>query len=249
MKQLKLDWAASLIAKQSGFAKAKIILEIGGGSFRRVVSLAKAYPEKLFYSIDMEYSRQAVETVMVNAGLRNVNIVKVNANTPIFTDELFDFIFSSAVMEHIAEIDDFLREMYRITRRGGEHYFIQSPFWTSYKGHHYRHAYPAIVKILGGYKHILYDENEMRAYLALLPQLPFEVDECIWRIYHRRDLSRLSRNETYQKIVSSSFQIIEWRDIEDECFDADSASMVVSKGTYSLQDMKIKGACVSLRKR
>lgn len=246
-----LDWAAIRISSNPRFKSASMILEIGGGDFSRVASLAKSFPDKNFFSIDMDYSSGAIETTKKYADLPNLNLIKLNAHTAIFAPNIFDFCFSSAVMEHIADIKSFLKELCRIMKKGACYYFIESPFWTSYKGHHYRHDNKDIVKILGGYKHLLYTPQQMEEYLLSLDDevsLPFLVSECIQRIYYREDLSRLSKTETYNAIKSSDFEIVEWIDMEDECFDVSSAQDVVLKTGYSLADLSVKGAYVTLMK-
>lgn len=243
-----LDWAAQTIAGQDGFQRAAVVLEIGGGDFKRVATLAEAFPTKVFFSIDMAYAPSAVRTVREFAATPNLNVIKVRSDQRVFADGMFDFVFSSAVMEHIPAIDSFLSEMWRITRRGGEHYFIEAPFWSSYKGHHYKHHDPTIAQILGNYKHLLFSRQEMASYLHSFDSVPFKIEECLWSVYDRPDLSRLSRNETLASVERSQFKIREWIDIPDELFNTEHAEMVVLQKRYSLEDLKIKGAYVALSK-
>jgi ubiquinone/menaquinone biosynthesis C-methylase UbiE len=243
-----LDWAAQLICAQEGFKQAKVLLEIGGGDFRRVAALAEAFPTKQFFSIDMAYSPKAIETVQQFAASANLNVIKSHSKQRVFADDMFDFVFSSAVMEHIPELDLFLDEMWRVTKNSGRHYFIESPFWSSYKGHHFRHHDSSVVRILGGYKHLLFNKDEMLSYLSSLPHVPFDIQECVRCIYNRTDLSRLTRNETFECIRNSQFTVAEWIDMTDECFDSNAALAVTAKGRYKVDDMRVKGAYVTLVK-
>jgi ubiquinone/menaquinone biosynthesis C-methylase UbiE len=245
---MSFDWACNLIVKRQRFQESERILEIGGGDFSRTFSLALHFPEKNFFSVDFDYSTKAIANVQKFAHVKNANIIKLDAVKSIFADSFFDFAFSSAVGEHIADLKEFLFELSRVLRVDGEYYFVQSPFWTSFKGHHFRHSDARVVEILGGYKHLLLNEEEMRHYLLSCGSLPVDIEKAIEFIYRRRDLSRLSMSETKRIIQQqSNFLIEDWVDIEDECFDETSAKKVVALNSerYTISDLKVKGSIVS----
>jgi len=183
MDDNKLDWGAKLVARQVEFKNSKYILEIGAGDFSRTVSLATLFPNKIFFGIDFEYSLSAQKTVSNNSNLDNINFIKFNAIKKLFADNLFDFSFSIAVGEHIAELGGFLQEISRILRPGGAYYFVQSPFWTSYKGHHYRHGEPEVVQSLGGYLHLIYTPAELKNHLQSIGWLEEASSSAVARIF------------------------------------------------------------------
>lgn len=246
--KVELDWGAIMVARQPSFLKATYVLEIGGGDFSRLFSLARKYPEKQFFGIDFDYSAAAQNSVKKNSDIKNAHVIKLNATRSIFADDLFDFSFSIAVGEHIAELQIFLSEMSRVIRDKGVYYFVQAPFWTSYKGHHYHHGDAAIVEVLGGYKHLRYNPDQMKDYLINIGWSSDRCDDCVHRIYERDDLSRLSPTETKSIIESSKFSIEFWRDIDDENFNPIIANETVAqlRHVYSLYDLKTKGAEVLL---
>jgi len=244
-----LDWVAKNIVKRPAFIVAKNVLEFGGGDFSRIFALALAFPDKVFYSMDFEYSKNAINNVIKYADLRNVNIIKTDARNNIFRDNFFDFAFSVAVGEHIAELDLFLKETYRVLKPGGEYYFGQAPFWTSVKGHHFLHWRPEVLDVLGGYEHLILSAEEMRGYLKSCQNLPFDIENCVSRIYFREDLSRLSERETKLIIERSKFIVDTWSTQYDELYDEQKAQAVVKKcSKYILDDLKIKGVVAVLRK-
>ncbi|MCK4789431.1 MAG: class I SAM-dependent methyltransferase [Desulfobacteraceae bacterium] len=237
------------IAKRTAFIKAKNVLEFGGGDFSRICALALAFPDKVFYSIDFEYSKKAINNVIKYADLKNVNIIQADARNNIFRDNFFDFIFSIAVGEHIAELALFLEETYRVLKPGGEYYFRQAPFWTSVKGHHFSHWRPEVLEVLGSYQHLIFSAEEMRAYLRCRENLPFDIENCVRRIYLREDLSRLSERETKFIIERSKFIVDTWSTQYDDLYDEQKAQAVLKKcSKYTLNDLKIKGVVAVLRK-
>lgn len=246
---LKMDWGCHHLINREGFINAKTVLEIGGGSFERTYALAENYPDKTFYAVDFDYSSQAIKNTQKYCHLPNVNIIKENSTKKIFADNLFDFSFSIAVGEHIAELELFINEMTRILKHNGEYFFVQSPSWTSSRGHHFKHWVPDIRDMLSGYKHLLYSDKEMRLYLQNYKSLPFSIDEAIFAIYKRNDLSRLSMNETKAIFNDSLLKIDYCKDLEDEeiFFDEPAATKVIDKyqGKYSLEDIKTKGSIIS----
>lgn len=244
-----LDWGCRHVVGRERFQSASKVLEIGGGDFSRTFALARKYPNKNFFSVDFQYSPAAAQNVRQNADLKNANIIKSNATDKFFADNFFDFAFSIAVGEHIAQLDEFIAEMARVLTPGGEYFFIQSPYWPSSKGHHFKHWQADVQAIFQGYKHLLLSEPEMERYLRSFGTLPFGVEEALRAIYRRRDLSRLSLTETKNRFEASGLDIELWQTQEDELFDNLAAQQVLLKheGRYSLDDIRTKGtiaACV-----
>jgi cyclopropane fatty-acyl-phospholipid synthase-like methyltransferase len=247
---MDVDWGCNYIVRHAAFLDSKYILEIGGGGFERVIALAERYPDKCFFSVDFFYSKRAIENVKNYAHLSNLNIIKGDAVNRIFADDTFDFVFSIDVGEHIQKLASFISEINRILKRGGHYFFIQNPFWTSNKGHHYKHWQSEVQGILKGYKHLLFTEQEMLSYFKQFSKLPCEPAEALQRIYHRNDLSRMSVNQTKEIFKSSELVIDSWENLLDDDYDRNLALKVIDKypGVYTLEEIQVKASIVTCRK-
>jgi len=85
------------------------VLEVGGGAGWQAVQLARLGYEVTSIDVgDSSYAPEAVFPITVYDG-RNIP----------FPDASFDVVFSSNVLEHVAHIDDFLRELQRVTAPNG----------------------------------------------------------------------------------------------------------------------------------
>jgi SAM-dependent methyltransferase len=59
-----------------------------------------------------------------------------------FENNLYDYVYSVATMEHIHEIDKAFSEMVRVTKPGGIVYCFACPLWNSREGHHKFNLFP-----------------------------------------------------------------------------------------------------------
>lgn len=245
-----LDWGCRLVERQAEFARAGRVLEIGGGNFARTIALALRYPKKQFISIDPQPGAGSERNISRAAGLSNVSFVRTSATDPFFADEMFDFAFSIAVMEHIAQPELLFSNLYRWLKPRGAYCYFQAPFWTCKKGHHFNHDDPSIQRILNGYEHIRLKPKEMRAFLATFDELPFEANECVRKIYERPDLSRLSPTESLRTVRASGFLLDTWELREDQDFDAEKAleAMRVHAERYLPDDFRFDAVFASLVK-
>ncbi len=242
---MKLDWATDRFARLSEFSAARRILEIGAGSFGRSAALAAAFPEKTFYSTDLQFPKTGIPPALVTD---NLHLSRGDMHDMPFRDGYFDFAFSVALMEHISDVPRALDELRRVLRPRASYYFIQAPFWSCAKGHHFLHWKPEIMNAIPLYGHLYLSREEMREALSGAKQ-PFSIDECISRIYDRSDLSRLSRNQTFATISRAPFDIASWQDYDDTAYDAVSAKRAFKLSKYSVafDEMKICGAYVHLK--
>jgi SAM-dependent methyltransferase len=235
------DWGCKLIERQSEFQRATTILEIGGGSFARVIALADKYPQKNFYSVDFRYESEAQNNVAKAAVLQNVSFIKIDALETFFAPGLFDFSFSIAVMEHIAQLELFLSGLLPLLKPRGAYCFFQAPFWTCKTGHHYNHGDKHVLEVLNGYEHIRFDAQGMRDYLGSVADLKFDISECVRKIYHRPDLSRLSISETRAVIERSDFVIDSWNERDDDPYEESKAKLALASHNtrYALRDFRV----------
>jgi len=240
-----MTWQAHWVSQTSGFADATRILEVGAGGFETSVYLARRFPEKEFVGLDFTLSPLALKTL--GNGPSNLTVVKHDArNMRIFAEGYFDFIFSVAVMEHIAELADHLEETARILRKDGLYCFWQAPFWSCSKGHHFRHDAPDCP--IPPYSHLHLTQSEMREQLIERGIAPDEAGDIAEFIYARGDLSRLGRSQTRAIIEDSPFEIAQWEDQDDDRYNPEGVSRVMARNLYGLpeNDLRFKGAKVRL---
>ena len=245
---IELDWASQLVTKAQGFDSAFDVLECGGGDLSRGAAIASKFPSKRVCASDYKLA-DAVISGTDELRLPNLRVESVDVREMPFRDNSFDFVFSVALMEHVAELDACLEEMHRILRPGGVYYFIQAPFWSCAQGHHYRHWDDASFAAIPMFGHLTLSADEMRAALEAASP-PFSIDDCIDFIYTRGDLSRLSRNQTRAIVEASPMSIIAWEDYSDRRYDGDAAEAAFPKLRFPIarSELAICGAYVTLQK-
>jgi 2-polyprenyl-3-methyl-5-hydroxy-6-metoxy-1,4-benzoquinol methylase len=124
------EYEAGLVAQ---FLPARgSLLEIGAGSGWQAKMLQEAgYQVSAIELPDSSYLQQAV-----------FPILNYDGRTIPFADQAFDIVFSSNVLEHIAQVEAFQSEIYRVCRPGGTViHVLPTPswrFWTSVT--HYIHT-------------------------------------------------------------------------------------------------------------
>ena len=244
----QLDWASQLVTKAQGFDAAFDVLECGGGDLSRGVAIASRFPSKRVCASDFKLSNTVI-CELDELRLPNLRAESVDVREMPFRDNSFDFVFSVALMEHVAELDTCLEEMHRILRPGGFYYFIQSPIWSCAQGHHYRHWDDASFAAIPLFGHLTHSADEMRIALEAASP-PFPIDDCIDSIYTRRDLSRLSRNQTRALVDDSPRKVIAWDDYSDRRYDRDAADAAFPKVRFPIErsELEIGGAYVTLQK-
>ena len=245
----KMDWGANRVAVLPEFKSAEVVLELGAGDFSRTLALAQRNPDKRFVTSDYEFSEKAIAAMGETASLPNVTVTRADAHALDFRDELFDFVFSIALMEHIPRPVDALNEVHRVLRTGGTHWFIQAPFWSCAKGHHFMHWDESVLATIPTYGHLYLNEEEMRTALED-SDASFDIEHCLQRIYHREDLSRLTRDETQKAVEQSPFELKSWVESDCTAFDAEAAEAVMDRLNYSvtMDEMRVSGATVLQRK-
>lgn len=71
--------------------------------------------------------------------LEKLEFLTADAQILPFRDSWFDFCFSQNAFEHIPDPELALREMVRVTRKGGLIYLMFDPIWTADSGSHFLH--------------------------------------------------------------------------------------------------------------
>ncbi len=240
-----MTWQANWVESRDGFGAASAILEIGAGDFATSLALAERFPEKEFYGLDFTLSAAALRNLADSPA--NLHVLKHDArDLQLFAPGTFDFAFSVAVMEHVAELAEHLAETHRVLARNATYWFWEAPFWSCAVGHHYRHNEPNCP--IPDYAHLHHSPEEL---LRLLQRVNIRAaDTIVARIYERPDLSRLSRSRTRAVIEASAFRLATWEDQLDEKFSAEGARKVLENNIWHIDevDLRFKGAKVKLVK-
>jgi SAM-dependent methyltransferase len=242
-----LDWAAQRIEALEGFAAARCVVELGCGDASRSIALAVRHPDIYFIASDYPIAEEVSqrEDLPPNLELASIDAMAIDLDST-----STDLVFSVAVMEHIAGLDSCLAETHRILRPGGTHYYIQAPFWSCAQGHHFRHWDDTTFEFIPKYAHLTMTPEALGNHLAAGPQPPFDIDECIARIYHRDDLSRLGRDKTKAIVANSRFDIASWEDYPDRRYDEMLADAAFPRLLEPLrrEELGIGGAYIRLRR-
>lgn len=108
-----------------------------------------------------------------------VEFVFGDAQNLVYRDNLFDFVFSLNVFEHVPSPVAALKEAIRVTRPGGVIYLSFDPVWTADSGSHFLH------RIGEPWAHLVKDDGEISAAMARGGASPDEIQS------YRRDMNRL----------------------------------------------------------
>ncbi|OAP62944.1 hypothetical protein AYL99_02171 [Fonsecaea erecta] len=115
--------AAYLLPKLQSMKEAKpqlALLDVGAGSGTISVSFAKLIPGGHVTGIDLNPNiLPRARAVAEMAGVKNIDFQQGSVYQLPFADETFDVTFCHQVLIHIGNPWDALREMLRVTKRGG----------------------------------------------------------------------------------------------------------------------------------
>lgn len=106
------------------------VLEVGCGSginsaflsktSRRVIATDLPYYDGSTHTLGMAVAKELLDNISV----KNVTLVSCSGEELPFSDNRFDLVFSSSVLEHIDDKEKALKEMMRVTKLGGSVIFI-----------------------------------------------------------------------------------------------------------------------------
>ncbi len=244
------DWGAVAVTHAHGFHEANAVLELGAGDHSRSIALAERYPAKHFLSTDYTLSDRATANLAAIDALANVEVATVDARTVELPAESVDFVFSIALMEHIAELEACLEAVHRVLRPGGVYFYVQAPFWTCAQGHHFRHSDDRTYDFIPKYAHLTHDENELAAVLRAGPPPPFDIDACVASIYGRPDLSRLGLDATKRIVESGPLALAAWSEKADTRYDEQAARTTFPRlrTPARFEELAVSGASVRLHR-
>lgn len=102
---------------------AKLVLDYGAGAGLHVDLWRQAFPQADLYGCDI--SSTAGEKCVAKYPHLTGRYRRIDNDRVDFPDEMFDVILSIEVMEHVEDLEAYLREIYRLLKPGGK--FI----WTT----------------------------------------------------------------------------------------------------------------------
>lgn len=151
------------------------ILEIGSGTGRFCIALAKKFPDKDIIGID--YTDEAINLSkegVKHRKLTNVQFYKNDLFNLPYKDNSFDFVFENGVIEHFINYEDAIKEMIRVTKVGGtvivntnNWYCLPKTFEKKFLGKHYHFGYEKSFKhkeLFSSFKNLGLKNVEVYAY-------------------------------------------------------------------------------------
>ena len=99
----------------------KKILEDGCGSGRACIELGKKFPDSEVIGVDLSETMLAVcRDGAQTRGLKNVSFEKADIFKLPYPDNVFDVVFNKGTIEHFDNYTDAVKEMVRVTKKGGK---------------------------------------------------------------------------------------------------------------------------------
>jgi SAM-dependent methyltransferase len=98
--------------------------------------------------------------------LPRVRFARADVRALPFGDASFDLVASTALLEHVSDVDVVCGEMARVVRPGGVVFANFGPLWHTYGGAHFE----------GAYEHLWMDAGQLEAYLVHRA-IPSEVND------------------------------------------------------------------------
>lgn len=185
--------------------KDSVVLVAGCGSGRDVASWLAYQPKKVIGVDLFRYDRAwnmlkdtlSKEYPQVQVEFIQSYLEKI-ATIP---DSSIDIISSDAVLEHIKNMPEVLKEFHRILKPGGVLYSTFGPLWYSWGGDHVS----GYENIYSGYNHLIMNKAEYQTYLEQYGSYHHNEDDGRTWITH--DLfSHLKPREYLEKIEQQPFK-------------------------------------------
>jgi SAM-dependent methyltransferase len=117
------NYLSQAIYQQSGSLDGKKILDIGSGKGNHLVGFMRNGMDA--YGIDLR------DECLKSAGQEfEINGCDIESEVFPYKDNMFDFVFSKSVLEHVVNADNFMSQTYRVLKPGGTVLFMV-PDWKS----------------------------------------------------------------------------------------------------------------------
>lgn len=126
------------IKKLYRFAKSKKIMLIGVEKGYDALKSWKNFMPAYMVGIDLqkfESDWMTVKNIVCKQGI-SLDFVCMDGMELGFKDSQFDLVYSQSLLEHITDLNKFLKETKRVLKPGGMIYSLFGPLWYTYGGPH-----------------------------------------------------------------------------------------------------------------
>jgi len=201
-----LDKYVEMVANMCGGFEGKTVLEVGADQYGKLLTRI-AKDQKAGEALGVNLNIEDKE-LLPNCRVYRGDIRKTN-----FKDNYFDAMVSSAVFEHVHNLDVALDEMYRILKPGGVLYSHHGPMWSGSYGHHLWTRYGGKPYtywdfILPPHCHLLMKPEEVLEICLAKTNNPEASQKIVKYVYESTDQNQLMY-EDYERIIKASkFEIL-----------------------------------------
>jgi SAM-dependent methyltransferase len=137
--------------ERGGFQVSGHVLDAGCGGGGMPLSFADE--ASFVVGIDLVNRFGAAGVTLSNErGIRNLDFVQADGQQLPFADASFDWVFSHAVIEHVADAQRYLHECARVLKPGGAMYLSTAPYLSFHGAHLPRLKVPIPLHLLIGRK-------------------------------------------------------------------------------------------------
>jgi ubiquinone/menaquinone biosynthesis C-methylase UbiE len=140
--QLEQDVSTSWLAKyfcpriNPDELKGKVLLDLGCFTGGRLCSWFETYQLEKGIGIDINpLFKEAGEEFAKSRGIENIEFFTGVGEALPFTDNSIDFIVSTDVFEHVKDLQQVLRECYRVLKKGGKLLVVFPQFYQPLEAH------------------------------------------------------------------------------------------------------------------
>jgi uncharacterized protein YbaR (Trm112 family) len=146
---------------------------------------------------------------------QNIFPVQADGKTLPFVDDSFDAILSIATLEHVLDLNSFLKETYRVLRPGGFFFTFFGPIWSCAVGHHV-HArldgkeakfWKPGRNPIPDFAHLLMTREELREYLLEGPCDNKLIEKMLEWIYESDSINRFFLDDYREILGKQDFEI------------------------------------------
>ncbi len=125
---------------------------------------------------------------------READVAAMDVGALAFADNSFDLVSSTALLEHVRDLEGCVAEMARVTRPGGMVFANFGPLYRGYGGAHF----------LGSYEHLWMDDAQFEAYLEAR-NIPYEREEALHWL--RNDMFSRATYDEYLAVFRRYFDL------------------------------------------
>ncbi|MCB9799924.1 MAG: class I SAM-dependent methyltransferase [Candidatus Omnitrophica bacterium] len=197
----------SLLHKKPDEIKNMLIVGCGSG-YGEDVQFWLRQPIKNIYGIDaIRHTLWESKIIpdLIQKYDKNIIFKQTMAEQTPFESNFFDFVTSSAVIEHIKSVDLAITEMHRILRPGGYAWHAFGPLYYSYAGDHCINAYGR----QHGYDHLLCGEDTYRRMIEDDQFFKHHAEDPLCNYWAKQQQFSYYKPEEYIRYFQKYFQLVD----------------------------------------